>query len=102
MTVKKVNPQIEKQAKSLAADNRQAQPDITRILWFPDDTEVRLVELTEQIPANEDDELHPFYFRASPKDDLPFPSAMVMIRPDEINTTKPPTGWGSWTDAVEL
>ena len=102
MTVKPVNPVAEKQARLLAADNRQASPDITRILWFPDDREVRLVEITEEVAANLEEELLPFYFRASPQDNLLLPSAVVMIRPDEVEKFPPPRGWGNWSDAVEL
>jgi hypothetical protein len=102
MTVRNVNPTIEQQAKLLAADNRKAEPDITRVFWFPDDTEVRLVELTDQVPASSDSELHPFYFRPSPTDNLPAPSSIAMIRSDEFGKLNLPAPWGDWTDAVEL
>jgi hypothetical protein len=102
MTVKHVNPVAEKQARYLAVDNRQAEPEITRILWFPDDNEVRMVEVTDIVPVNFDDEIHPFYFPPSPEDDLPLPSATVLIRSDELGKLKLPAGWGDWTDAVEL
>ncbi len=61
-----------------------------------------MLEVTEQVPPNADEELHPFYFRAAPKDDLPLPSAVVMIRAEEVGRVKLPSGWGDWTDAVEL
>ncbi|MFB3890847.1 MAG: hypothetical protein ACE15C_02360 [Phycisphaerae bacterium] len=102
MAVKPVNPVAEKQAKLLALDNRKAEPDVTRVFWFPDDQEVRLVELTEVVPINPDDDLHPFYFRPSPRDDMPLPTALAMIRPDEFGKLKPPSEWGNWSDAVEL
>ena len=102
MTVKHVNPVAEKQARFLAVDNRQADPDITKIFWFPDDNDVRLVELSDEVPVNFDDELHPFYFRPSPDDDLPLPSAMAIIRSDEFGKLKLPAGWGDWSDDVEL
>jgi len=102
MTVKPVNSAVEQQARELLRYHRQADPDITRVLWFPDDQEVRLVELTEVVPVYMDEELQPFYFRPSPKDGLPLPTAIVMIRPDEVAKFAPPAGWGSWSDAVEL
>jgi len=40
MAVQRVNQIIQQQALLLAADNREAEPDITRVLWFPDDQEV--------------------------------------------------------------
>jgi hypothetical protein len=92
----------EKEAKYLAMEARQASPDITRVLWFPDDQEVRLVEVTEEVPVYMEEELYPFYFRASPEDDLPLPSGVVMIRPDEVGKFAPPKEWGTWDDAVEL
>jgi hypothetical protein len=102
MGVQQANPAVERQAKLLAAENRQSEPDITRILWFRDDGEVRLLEVTDQVPASMDGEVHPFYFRPSAKDDLPLPSAIVMIRADEVGKLRLPPTWGSWTDAVEL
>jgi hypothetical protein len=98
----KINSVAERQARFLAADNRQASPDIKRVLWFPNEREVRLVELSEEVPVCLEKKLFPFYFRASPEDKLPLPTAVVLIRPDEIQKFKPPTGWGSWTDAWEL
>ena len=35
-------------------------------------------------------------------DNLPAPSAIAMIRPDEFGKLKLPAGWGNWSDAVEL
>jgi hypothetical protein len=103
MTVQQpTNQNVEQQARFLAADNRQAEPNITKVYWFPDDGEVRLVELTDQVPVNEDNELHPFYFRASPQDSLPLPTAVVMIRPEEFGKLKLPPQWGEWADAIEL
>lgn len=102
MTVKPVNPVAEKEAKYLAAEVREADPTITKVFWFPDDQEVRLVEITEDVSANLEDELFPFYFQASPQHELPLPSAAVMIRPEEVGKFSPPKGWGSWSDAVEL
>ncbi len=102
MPVQPANPVVERQAKLLAVDNRKAEPDIARVFWFPDDREVRLLELTEEVPETTDGEVHPFYFPASPQDDLPLPSAMAMIRAEEFGKLKLPPEWGTWDDAVEL
>src|SRR5438067_1712192 len=99
MAVQNVNPTIERQARLLAGDNRRAEPQITRIFWFPDEKEVRLIELIDQVPATADGEVRPFYFRASPQDNLPAPSAIAMIRGDEYGRLKLPRGWGEWADA---
>ncbi len=91
---------VERQARYLASDNYEAEPDIQKVYWFPDDEEVRLVELTPQIPVTHDGLLHPFYFRPSPEDDLPSPSAMALIQPDEFGRLRLPDRWGTWSDAV--
>src|SRR6266508_2541493 len=102
MAVQHISPIIEQQARLLAVDNRQAEPDIARVFWFPDIQEVRLVELTDQVPESLDREVHPFYFRASPDDNLPAPSGIAMIRANEFGKLRLPAGWGDWNDAVEL
>lgn len=102
MSVQHINPVIEQQARLLANDNRRAEPDIMRIFWFPDEQEVRLIELTEQVPVSTDGELHAFYFQSAPADNLPAPSAIAMIRSNEFGQLKLPPNWGDWADAVEL
>lgn len=102
MPVQNVNPVIERQARLLADDNRKAEPEISRVIWFPDEHEVRLIELTEQIPVSLEGEVHPFYFRESPQDNLPAPSAMAMIQPNEYGKLKLPAGWGEWSDGIDL
>jgi hypothetical protein len=66
MPVQPINALVQAQARLLAADNRKAEPDISRIFWFPDGEEVRLIEVTEQIPISSEGEVIPFYFRAAP------------------------------------
>ena len=100
MAVQHVDHEIERQARLLAVDNRRAEPDVARVLWFPNDQEVRLVELTDQVPQSMDGEVHPFYFRASVQDDLPAPSAIAMIRLNEFGRLRLPVGWGDWNDAA--
>ena len=101
MTVQPVNPVVEQEAKLLAMESK-VDSDIVKVYWFPDDHEVRLLQLTEQVPAYPEEELYPFYFRASPKDNLPLPSAVILIRPDEFGKFKLPSKWGDWADAIEL
>jgi len=99
-----VQPQdrIREQAEFLAAENRQADPTIEAVYWFPHSVEVRLVEITPEVPRDPDSEAHPFYFPASPRDRLPAPSGIALIRPDEVRQVRLPEGWGDWNDAVEL
>ena len=96
------NTTVEQQARALAADNRAAEPSIQRVLWFPDPTEVRLVVLTDEVPVTRDGAVRPFYFRPSLEDGLSAPSAVAMLRADEVGKLQLPMGWGSWQDAVEL
>jgi hypothetical protein len=102
MAVQPVNPVVEEQARLLAAENRRSEPDISRIFWFPDEQEVRLVEIMEQVPACTEGEVQPFYFRPAPQHNLPAPSGIAMIRADEFGKLRLPQGWGDWGDAVEL
>ena len=94
---------VEQGARALAADNRQSDPALQGILWFPADDQIRLVLLTAEVPAAGDDpDVHPFYFRPSPEHGLTFNSAIAMIRPDERGKLRLPPSWGAWQDAVEL
>jgi hypothetical protein len=94
--------EIEQQARLLARENRQAEPAIIKILWFPDESEVRLVELDETVPASNDGKVHPYFFRSSPQDGLPAPSGVALIRPDEFKRVELPPHWGTWESAVEI
>ena len=93
---------IEAQAKQLAADHKEAEPDVERIYWFPDSEEVRLIVVTPSIPPSGDGALHPFYFRANASDNLPSPSAIALIRPEESGKLRLPPKWGDWTAGVAL
>ena len=93
--------QIRKQAIFLAKENVEAEPDIKTVYWFPDDEEVRLIEVEDVIPPSEGS-VDPFYFDASPADEMPAPSGIALIRSDEVNKLTLPEGWGSWNDAVKL
>lgn len=96
------NVTIEKQARFLARANREDEPYITKIYWFPDDQEVRLVELHGDVPPAEDKKVHPYFFRPSPADGLPAPSGVALIRPEEYRKLELPSSWGGWERAVEL
>lgn len=95
---------VKEQAAALAKENRHGDASIQQVYWFPDknNREVRLVEITDDVPKTEDKDVHPFYFRPQPADGLPFPSGIALIRPDEFGNLILPAGWGEWTDATEL
>ena len=94
--------EIRRQAELLARENRQAEPAISRILWFPDDHEVRLVELDATVPPSGDGKVHPYFFRSSPQDGLPAPSGVALIRPDEFRRIELPADWGNWDNAQDI
>lgn len=93
---------IKAQARYLARQNREAEPDIVKVYWFPDDREVRLVELHLGVPQSLDGKLNPFYFRDQPEDNLPAPSGVALIRPEEFGQLELPSSWGDWNRAEEL
>ena len=94
--------QVEQQARALASENRKAEPTIQRVYWFPNEEEVWLVGVTPTVPQSEDGAVHPFYFRPDPSHNLPVPSGIALIRPDEFGKLRLPTKWGDWRRAVEL
>jgi hypothetical protein len=93
---------IKRQAKYLAQENRLAEPDIVEVYWFPNDIEVRLVELSSSIPASGDGRVHPFYFRSDPHEHLPAPSGIALIRPEEFRRLETPKDWGGWDKAIRV
>jgi hypothetical protein len=93
---------VEKQAKYLAAENKKNDPDIGKVYWFPDETEVRLVEVHSNVPVSPDGEIEPFYFRSDPIHDLPVPSGIALIRPEEVRRVRLPAKWGNWDLAKEI
>jgi hypothetical protein len=93
---------IENQARFLAKENRQAEPEIIKVYWFPDDKEVRLVEVHPHVAKSADGSVHPFFFRPSPADNLPASTGVAMINPIDYGTATLPPEWGTWGDAVEL
>lgn len=93
---------IKNQALLLAKENKRAEPGITKVFWFPDEHEVRLLELEDGIPPSPSDVVEPFRFAASTIDHLPAPSGIALIRPDEFRKLDLPESWGGWDSAEEL
>ena len=93
---------IKEQALRLARDNKRAEPGITKIYWFRDKEEVRLLELEPDIPPSVSEVVEPFRFAPSESDGLPAPSEIALIRPDEFRKLELPEEWGEWDSAEEL
>lgn len=91
---------IEEAARKLADYNMEVSPDLAGMYLFPSEETVRLVMLDPvTIPS---EEMVPYYFRAFPKGDVQYPSAIVVIRPEEKSVLSPPPGWGGWEAAIQL
>lgn len=100
MPIIEPSPQLLSAARTLAEYNVQYEPKIERIYLFPDADEIRLVEVdSTAIPH---DEVRPYYFRPDPKGGVPFPSAIVLIAPEEERVVSLPPGWGTWPDAIVI
>ena len=91
---------IEAAARKLAAYNVEAAPETEAIYFFPHPEEIRLIE-TDPVTLS-DAEIIPYHFGPSPKNGIPFPSSVALIRPEEAFYLPPPLGWGTWEDAVKL
>ena len=98
-----LNASIQKQALLLADEARRTDPNIIKFYWFPDENEVRLVEVaTDMQPTSLDGEVLPFYFPPAPKHNMPALSGVALIRDGEQGVLRLPAGWGGWDVAVEL
>ena len=93
---------IREEARLLARENKRSDPHITRVFWFPDTKEVRLIELDATMPRSPGDTVEPFYFGASTEHHLHHPSGIALIRPEEYRQLLLPSDWGTWDDAEEL
>ena len=91
---------IEEAARKSADYNMEVSPDLARIYLFPSEDTVRLVILDPvTIPS---EEMVPYYFGAFPNGGVQYPSAIVVIRPEEKSVLSPPPGWGGWETATQL
>ena len=93
---------VRKEAETLAKANRDADPEIEAVYFFPDDAEIRLVEVARDALPTDSDTVEPFYFAPSPADGLHFTSAIALIRREDVHALRLPPGWGTWGDAQKL
>lgn len=88
---------IEQAARELAAANAMAEPTISRVHWFPSPDEIRLVEVDTESLRSDDPAIQAFYF--APVGNVPFPSAVALIHPDEEGRKPLPPEWAvGWKD----
>jgi hypothetical protein len=88
----KVRKTLEDTARELAQANAKAEPTILRIYWFPHSDQIRLVEIDEEALRDDDETIHPFYFR--PTEDVPFTSGIALLPPSEEKKKLVPQDWG--------
>jgi hypothetical protein len=89
-------------AKILAIETKKSEPDIAKIYWFPNDSEVRLVEIDDMTAKSASGTVEAFYFDPSPEEGITAPSGIAIIRSDEYGKLDLPAEWGDWNDAEEL
>ena len=92
--------EIRTEAERLAAENMEAEPNISDVYWFPHDEEIRLIEVDPTTVAS--DVIAPFYFRADPVVGTRHTSGVAIIRPEEVDQLQPPKGWGTWNEAKKI
>jgi len=88
-------------AERLAKDNVEAEPEIKKVLWFPSDNELRVVDVLEDTAKS--DEVVAFHFGPDKHNGFPVPMAIALIRPDEeVRKIPLPDDWGGWENAVQV
>ncbi len=99
---------IEEEAKWLAQENKETNPDIQQVFWFPDKErkEIRLVEITELATYTIDEkEVYPFFFGPFSDDQVCIKHlmAIALIHPSSFKKKiELPENWGKWDNAKEL
>ncbi len=91
---------IKEQAQKLALEARDTDPNITKIYWFPHDQEVRLIEIDESMIKSLTGCVEPFYFDSTAE--IPVPSGIALVRPEDVGKLQTPKGWGDWENGQEL
>jgi hypothetical protein len=87
-------------AKRLASSHAQSEPTLEKVLWFPHEVELRLVEVMTDVPPS--DFVVAFHFGPEPAGGIPAPVGIALILPSEYRTIPLPEGWGTWDDAQEV
>jgi len=74
---------VDEVAKNLATAHKKADPDIRQIYLIEDPTgkEIRLVEVSTSVGFT--GSIMPFRFAARPDLDVPYPSVVILLSPEE-------------------
>lgn len=91
---------IRQQAEKLALEIKETHSSVEKIYWFPDNSELRIIEIDTNTVQSPTREVEPFYFDSTAS--LPVPSGIAIIRPEEYGNLRLPEDWGDWKDGQEL
>lgn len=98
---------VDEVAKSLATAHKQADPDIQEIYLIEDPSgkEIRLVEVSTSVGFT--GSIMPFRFAARPDLNLPYPSVVILISPEEKDLLDRrelglPDAWGASPQLVPI
>ena len=89
-------------AIKLAKENVESEPAIQEVLWFPDNEELRLVEVLPDAVKSEEKEVMAFHFGPDTHGGFPVPMAIALVRPEEVRKIRTPDDWGEWEIAERV
>ena len=89
---------FEEAVRFLATAHREADPSTTEIFLAPGEDEIRLIEISREIPPS--GEVFPVSFNPDPEKGMHYASSVILINPEEWEEVKAgeltlPTGWGN-------
>ena len=75
-----------------------------KIFFSADDQTIRLLELTEAVPTEND--VSVISFDAAPRQGIPYPSSVILVNHEDWKRLEKgllamPTGWGCFTDGID-
>ena len=89
-------------AKELAQHHVESEPGIKAIFLFPNNNEIRLIEVDESIGFS-GEVVAPFYFAPDPLGGIDFPSSVALIHPEEKGKISLPEEWRTnWNEAEKI
>jgi len=90
---------LQKQVELLVKEAKKGDPQIRKIYWFESPSEVRLVEVTENVIPSGNSQVEAFYFPPDKTCGMLALSGVALVHPSEEFKSALPEGWGSWSDA---
>lgn len=84
----------------LVRETWETNQDVQDVYWFPDETEIRLIEITPNQVIGLCGEVEPFYFDATKE--VPYPFGLAVINTNDVGKLRLPPRWGEWNDAIVL